>query len=608
MELGVCYYPEQWPQGQWADDAKAMVAAGLGHVRIGEFAWSAYEPQRGEFQWEWLDRALESLGAAGLDVVLGTPTAAPPVWLAQERPEILAVGADGRRRPWGSRRHTCPTSAAYREESRRIVAALVDRYGAHPAVTGWQVDNEPGSHDSARCWCEECQAAFVHWLADRYGTVERLNQAWGTVFWSGTYPSFEAVRLPRSTTAPHSPSLLLAHRRFSSQQAISFIAAQYPLIRQGAPGRDVTTNLHLGELHVDARPVARLGGIAAVGNYPHATSGGAETPFLLDLAAGLAGPQGRMWVMEQQSGPIHWSDTNPFVPPGQLRVWAWQAAMHGAERVLFFRWRAARHGQEQYHSGLLRHDGSVDRGLVEVEELAAGLATAGPGVLAPAARRVALLHAYDDAWALEIDPHGSGLSHRSLQLAAYQAARRLGEEVAIVEAGADLTAFEVVLAPGLHLSTPARLEALATALDAGAVVILGPRSLVKDEDNAWCADALPAGMSRRLGARVGEFGNAAPNTTVAEYAVAAGPWVEVLEVDGAEVLARYGGGTHLDGGPAAVRRNGLVYAGFSSAAAWTALLAAVLEQPAQPPHLERFRRPGGVVEIDHHRLAVTLTS
>lgn len=613
MRLGVCWYPEQEPEAGWAADVAAMADTGLELVRIGEFAWSAYEPATERWDWGWLDRALELLGGAGLSVVLGTPTATPPVWLLRERPELLSVGPDGRRRAYGSRRHTCPTVAAGRQEARRVTTALARRYGGHPAVVAWQVDNEPGNHDSARCWCDACAAAFPAWLAARYGTVEALNAAWGTAFWSQTYPSFHAVALPVPAMTDHNPALELAHRRFATAQVSAGLAEQRAVLTGASPGRDVFTNLYLGDLYVDAREVARPTGLAAFDNYPHGTSGPEETAYILDLARGLSGRDGRVWIAEQQPGPVNWTPQNPPVPPGQVRAWGWQAAMHGVEALLLFRWRAARFGQEIEHAGLLRHDGTPARGLAEARALAADLVTLAPLLAGGPRAEVALLHAYDDAWLIEIDPHRRGLTHRDLVLPAHTAARRLGFEVDVVAPTEDLTGYAYVLAPGLCLATPERLAALESALDTGATVILGPRSLVRDADGAAPTEPVPAGLSARLGARVAEglsnsaWPQGADPVTLAEDRVPAGPWIDVFEPGpDAEVLARYGGGTYLDGAPAAVRRGGLVAVGCSSAEGWLAVLARVTGRDPLPPGAEHAVRGADRVVLDHRALRLTV--
>ncbi len=599
MRFGVCYYPEQWPEARWAADARQMAEAGLDLVRIGEFAWSTFEPERGRFEWDWLDRATDVLADAGLAVVMCTPTATPPVWLARERPEILSVGPDGRRRAYGSRRHTCVTSEAYREEAERIVAALGDRYGRHPAIVAWQVDNETGNHDSARCWCGECQAAFTAWLERRFGTIDALNEAWGTAFWSQTYPDFEAVRLPVPAMTTHHPALRLAHLRFASEQTLDFVAVQFAVLRERVgDGVDLTTNFYCEDLAVDQRAAARLTGLAAIDSYPHGPDDPTVTAYHLDLARGATG---RAWIMEQQAGPINWTPRNPPVPDGQVRLWTWQAALHGIEAVLYFRWRAARFGQEMYHSGLLRQDGSPTAAVAEIAATIRELRLDPPP---PPKPRVALLHSYDDVWAIDVNPHQAGLTHRALHLPAYAAAGRLGLDVAIVAPTDDLTGYELVLAPALHIATPQRLAALEQAMAAGARVVLGPRSLVVDAESAWSDQPLPAGLAERLGARVVEHLSQTLPVTVEPWGTAAGPWTDVLEVGGADVLATYGGGTHLDGRPAAVAGGGLIYAGFSDAAAWTALLAELRGEEPEPAGVEVFRRGDAEYRLDHDALTV----
>jgi beta-galactosidase len=514
--------------------------------------------------------------------------------------------SDGRRRQAGSRRHTCPTSRAYREESARVVTELASRYGSTAAVTTWQVDNEPGNHDSTRCWCEQCATAFRGWLSDRYGTVEALNAAWGTVFWSQVWPSFDAVELPRATVTAHNPSLELAHRRFASDQVTDALREQVVLLRQLSPGRRLLTNHYLGDAVLDCREIGRLTGTVGHDNYPHGAVGPYDVGFRHDLCRGLA-DGAAPWVVEQQPGPVNWTPTNPPVPPGQVRLWGWQAALHGVDTLLFFRWRAGRFGQEQYHAGLLRHDASPDRGLEEAVQLGRELRDAAPELLVRPAARTALTYSYDDAWAIEIDPHLTGLTHRELVLAAHEAAARCGQDVDVVDPEGDLTGYAYVLAPALHLCTPRRLAALEAALDAGATVVLGPRSLVKDRDDVWLDEPLPGGLASRLGARVADTLTEPTGTVqVAPYAVIAGPWTDVYEVlaDDVEVLATYDGGW-LTGRPAAVRCGGLVAAGFASGPAWTQLLSSMLGVQPAPSGVEVFRRGSARIRIDWRDLTMT---
>lgn len=608
MRFGVCYYPEQWPEDRWVTDIRMMSELGLDLVRLAEFAWSTLEPERSRYEFDWLDRVIDAVAGEGMRVVMCTPTATPPVWLMRERPDVLMVGSDGRRRPYGSRRHTCMTSAAYRDESERIVGAMVSRYGSNPTVVTWQVDNETGNHDSARCWCDECQAAFSRWLEHRFGSIDDLNEAWGTSFWSMTYPDFESVRLPVPTMTTHHPALRLAHAKFASDQTIDYLEQQFSQIRRAVPDEvEITTNFYSEDTAVDQRAAARLSGVAAMDNYPHGPQNPMVTAYHLDLTRWAGGQTGSAWVMEQQAGPVNWTAHNPEVPAGQVRVWTWQAAMHGYDAVVYFRWRAARFAQEMYHSGLLRHDGSPTGAVAEIESAMQEIRSF--DFAPPPEPSVALLHSYKDVWAIEINPHRQGLTHRSMQMDAYTAARRLGFEVAIVDSMDDLSRYEWVLAPVVHISTPERIEALTEALDSGVNVVLGPRSMVIDRENAWSDQPLPAGMTDQLGARVVETLSQDGAVTIDPWGSKAGLWTDVLEASEAEVLATYSGGTFLDGRPAAVRNGRLVYAGFSNVASWTRLLGELTGRHWGPTHIETFVRTdaAGVthtVTIDHTSLDV----
>ena len=617
MKLGVAWYPEQHPAERWPDDVRRMAEVGLELVRVGDFAWSSLEPERGRFAWDWLDRAIDLAAEAGLRVVLATPTAAPPIWLALERPEILSVAQDGTPRAYGTRRFTCPVQPAYRDESRRIVSALVERYGEHPAVTAWQLDNEPGHHGSVWCWCDACEAAFHDWLRERYGTIDRLNEAWGAVFWSGTYPSFDAVRLPRPSPARHSPALLMAHRRFASDQVIDAIAEQHAIVEAGAPGRSIFSNLPTREAYVDPRAVARLLGGAAIDLYPTGLGGPDEVALVLDLARAHTG---RAWIMEHQPGPINWTPARDAVPPGAVRTWALGAALHGIEALLFFSWRPSRSGSEQYHAGLLRHDGSPDRALAEVADVAAALRTAArtrPELLDRPSPAVAVLWSMDDEWAIGLEPHRSGLTHRVLVGAAYAAVRRLGLEADVVAPEDDLTGYTAVIAPALQIATHERVGRLRAALNAGAIVAIGPRALVKDVEDCTVEAAHPAGLVELLGARVVDSHAAGPAVTVEPFGVTAGPWIEVTQAiatDGAadgrapEVLARFGGRDFPAGLPAVVRCGALVHVGVSSPEAWAAVLELLLRDRLALTHVpagtERFVRGAHSVALDYREMSV----
>ncbi len=231
-DLGVCYYPEQWPREKWEQDASEMVALGLTWVRIAEFSWAKIEPESGRYDWQWLDEAVRVLGEAGLKVILCTPTAAPPKWLIDRYPDILPVDETGTTRKFGARRHYCFSSPRYRLESARITEAIARRYGQNPFVHAWQTDNEYGDHDTIYSYSEAALAAFRDWLSKRYGTISEMNRAWGNNFWSMTYSDFSQIELPNNLVDEPTPTHLVDFIRFSSDQVRAFNKAQVDLLRR----------------------------------------------------------------------------------------------------------------------------------------------------------------------------------------------------------------------------------------------------------------------------------------------------------------------------------------------------------------------------------------
>ncbi len=507
--LGCCYYPEHWPEAQWADDAARMADLGLTWVRIGEFAWSRIEPEPGDLRLEWLDRAIETLGAAGLRVVLGTPTATPPRWVIDKHPDMLAVDAKGRPRGFGSRRHYCFSHEGYLDECRRIVGVLAQRYGPNPHVAAWQTDNEYGCHDTVLSYSGPARQAFRSWLRGQFpgqgnaGDIDALNRAWGNVFWSMEYRTFDEIDLPALTVTEPNPAHAHAFRRFSSDQVTRFNRAQTEIIRQhtDAPiahnymGRvtefdHFATGADLDIASWDSYPLGFLEdrvGADPARQRAYAHQGDPDfQAFHHDLYRGVAGmaPQARegadgpprFWVMEQQPGPVNWAPYNPAPLHGMVRLWTWEAFAHGAEAVLYFRWRQAPFAQEQLHAGLLRPDSVEADGFHEAAEVARELADARE--ISATQAPVALIFDYDADWAWTVQPQGQGLSYFALVFDHYRALRRAGLSVDILPPTArDFSGHRVVLAPGLmHMS-----DALKTALaEADAQVLIGPRSAARD--------------------------------------------------------------------------------------------------------------------------------
>ncbi len=510
--VGVCYFPEHWPQERWETDVEQMVEAGIDVVRMGEFSWGRIEPERGAFDFEWLDTAVSLFDDAGIDVVLCTPTATPPKWLIDAHPEILQAEPDGTIREFGSRRHYCFNSTVYREETERIVRKMAERYADAEAVVGWQADNEYGCHDTIRCYCSDCASAFREWCRERYGTVDALNGAWGTAFWSQQHAAFAELDPPGHTVADHHPSRRLAYARFASESVASYNRLQTELLR-GINDEWFVTHNFMGHFEtLDAFEVGEDLDFATWDSYPTGFAQFREpstvthnrlragdpdqVSFNHDLYRGPAG----FWVMEQQPGDVNWPPRCPQPGEGAMRLWAHQAVAHGANVVSYFRWRRCRQGQEQYHAGLRKHDGSADRGYDDAARAAAEFDSLGH--LNPVDPDVAVCVSYDDLWAVSEQPHAPEFEYWRLVDSFYRALRARGRQADIVEADADLSRYAAVVAPTLHLadeSLAARFEAYAAD---GGHLLVGPRTGYKLPDNRLQPDLAPGPFVDLVGGTV----------------------------------------------------------------------------------------------------------
>ncbi|MEM9970136.1 MAG: beta-galactosidase [Pseudomonadota bacterium] len=580
--LGVCYYPEHWDEAIWAEDARRMAELGLTWVRIGEFAWSRLEPEPGTYDFDWLDRAIEALGAAGLKVVLGTPTATPPRWMLDRLPDMLAVDAEGRPRTFGSRRHYCFSHLGYREACKRIARALGERYGRHPHVAAWQIDNEYGCHETTLSYSDAARDGFREWLSGRYQSIDALNRAWGNVFWSMEYASFDEVDLPNLTVTEPNPSHVLDFKRFSSDQVVAFNRAQADVLR-GLTDAPLAHNYMGRELSFDHFKVGDDLDIASWDSYPIGflsdrleAADADKTAYLRqgdpdnqafhhDLYRAVG--RGRWWVMEQQPGPVNWAPWNTAPLPGMARLWAWEAFAHGAEAVCYFRWRQAPFAQEQHHAGLLRPDSAPAPAFGEAAEVAHEIATFGP--LEPARAPVALVFDYEADWVIGTQPQGADFSYFRLVLDAFRALRRAGWSVDIVGPDGSLDGYKLVLAPGLAIM-PDALKARLVAC--GAEVIVGPRSGAKTVDG-HIPVPLPPAMPG-LDATVALVESLPPASTVPlEGGGAFVHWFEHLEGE-AEVTIRT-----EDGRPAAMATGRVTYlGGWPDRAGWDTLLTPVAKR------------------------------
>ena len=548
MKIGVAYYPEHWPESRWPVDAKLIKQLRIDVVRVGEFAWSRLEPKRERFEMDWLHKAVKVLTKAGLQVILCTPTAAPPPWLFHRHPDIVPMDREGRRWDAGSRRHACLNNPAYQKYARRIAAELAKEFGGDRNVYAWQVDNELGCHGSGRCYCRDCEQAFRQWLKGRYGSVERLNKKWGTVFWSQHFNDWYEIPAPKHAPAGSHPSLILDYSRFISATYRDFLKLQAGIIKASAGGNCIVTTNGIG-LHLDQIDQFSLGAfqdVASVDNYPVEEGSLDVTALNLDLTR--SAKRRPFWVLEQQAGATLIGGVHSQPRPGQLRLWAFQAAARGAELINFFRWRTCSSAQEMHWYGLLDADGTPRRRFEELRHAISELkekASLWEGRLPDA--RVALVLDYQSHWALGDGSLGLEIDYVGHFRTMYRLLRRMGVQVDIVPPQGDLNGYDALVMPMPFMCSAETVRRVEVHVADGAAVLVTAPAGYRTAVNTTVTAPVPAELGELLGVEVSEhdiLGAAGLNSVRFggkgnQPAFDCDRFCCVLELRGAEPLATY---------------------------------------------------------------------
>lgn len=593
--LGVCYYPEHWPETMWEDDARRMSELGISTVRIGEFAWSRLEPSPGVYRLDWMEQAINILHDNGLEVIVGTPTATPPRWVVDRHPEIVPVNRNGKSQTFGSRRHYTFAHRGYLEECKRIVTVLAKRFGDHPAVIGWQTDNEYGCHDTTRSFSSVDRVEFQNWLAAKYQSPDVLNRAWGNVFWSMEISAFNEIELPSTTVTEANPAHWMDFYRFASAMVVRFNKVQVDILRKYAPGRDLIHNFMGRTLEFDHFNVASDLDVSAWDSYPLGfLEDRSDQPDAWKQAYSKAGDpdfqafhhdlyratsSGRMWVMEQQPGPVNWAPQNPAPKAGMVRLWSWEAIAHGAEVVSYFRWRQAPFAQEQMHSGLLRPDNILAEGGVEAAEIAKELELVGG--LSNSDAEIAILFDYQSAWAWQIQPQGSEFDYFRLVFDFYRCLRQLGYSIDFISLDAqDWNRYKLILAPGLFSwgnNTREQIEAFE------GTIFVGPRSGSKTE-KFTIPDSLPPDLPAEiLDLKISRVESLRSDCPVAvQNGGSFQYWREHAEVENQALIVERG----EDGYPAVIRQGDRYYVcGWPDQEMLLRMLGSVGAEIGLPPRL-----------------------
>lgn len=592
ITLGCDYNPEQWSEAVWLDDIALMTELGVDLVAINIFGWAQLQPTPGAFDFARLDRIVELLHAAGIRINLGTGTSSPPPWLARLHPETLPQAADGTIAWPGGRQAWCPSSPVFREKALALVTAMAERYGDHPAIALWHVSNELGCHN-AHCYCDVSAAAFRTWLQRRYPTLEDLNEAWGTSFWSQRVGDWADVLPPRSTRSAGNPAQALDFKRFSSDALLDYYRAETAVLRARTTA-PITTNLMV-TAHISSQDYFSWAGdldVIANDHYlDHRLADPlAELAFSADLTRGLAG--GDPWMlMETSTSAVSWQPVNHAKRDGELLRTALGHVARGADSICFFQWRASRRGAEKFHSALLPHGGTAGAGWAVSRELSALLDRLTPLVGSRVVARAAIVFSWPAWWAAEGDSQPSSLLRYLPEAHRYhRALRSLGVTADILPPGAPLDSYGLVIVPTLYTATDADVAAIAEAADRGATVLVTPFSGIVDETDGIHAEGYPGPFRDLLGLAIDEFrpladGEAVGLTTGARGSI----WSESIRLRNAESIAAFADGPAA-GSPALTRR------AVGAGSAW--YVATMLDDEGLTQLLSRLCADAGIPTID----------
>ena len=489
MWLGVDYYPEQWDAELMEQDLDTIVELGCNVIRIAEFSWHLMEKKEGQYDFSFFDRVIEKAKERNLKVIMGTPTATIPAWLAKKHPDILSEFEGGKKRAFGGRHVYCFNSPHMYTYSEKIIRELVEHYKDEESIVAWQIDNEIGHEGSDVCYCENCQKAFQNYLSKKFaGDIDALNETYGTTFWSQEYNDFDEIPTPTETITTHNPALRQDWERFRSQSIVDFMAFQADLIKKIAPDAVVMHDFPGGGLgkHVDYSKVAKTLDQVAYNNYP--VWGGQKEPiapheiaFALDYIRGLKGEN--FWITEAIMG-AQGHDVTGFLPrPNQAKMWSYQSMAHGADSLMYFRYRGATKGAEQFCYGVIDADNVKRRKFYEVQSFFHDIAKYKEAMEAPVKNEVAIVYDYDSLASFRIQRQSILLDPAAEMQKFYKAFYDQNVGVDVIPEDRDFSSYKVVILPQMIITKPEMEEKVASFVKNGGTVIVTYRHAVKNADN-----------------------------------------------------------------------------------------------------------------------------
>lgn len=568
MYFGADYYPEHWvypyagtpenPEGRWEQDAQLMFAAGINVVRMGEFSWGLIEPREKQFDFGWLKRAMNVMGKAGIKVVLGTPTAAPPLWLTKKHPEILPLDDHGLHRHPGTRRAYCLNSDIYWDYCKKIIRAMVEALGDHPNLIAWQIDNGIGGHDTESSFNEESRRDWIAWLKAKYETLNRLNDLMGTRFWGQVANDWAEVPMPMAAPTMHNPALVTDWRRFSSDTCVAFAKMQADLLRELAPKTPVTTNLRGLDRKFDHFDLAGVVDFVSVISNAAVKAKSAENACEIDMLRSLKKTEIRtpdgdcgFWVIEQKAAQVNWQDVNSKLRPGVVRLFSYQMISRGASGIFYFFWRQPRIGTEKFYGGVLSHDGQPHgRTYKEISQIGDEIKRLAPILKdTRVVAEVCILYSHDNEWTLQqpLQPNKHFGLRDHIQLF-YNSLHDRNIPVDFARPTEDLSRYKLVIAPSLHLLAGGEADLLKLYVQNGGTLVATFNTGLVDEHCVAPDSGYPHDLTDLFGMEVMEFDPIPPTEDNHLNFKGAFPtshlhparlWCDLIEPKECQILAAY---------------------------------------------------------------------
>lgn len=553
------YNPEQFPREIWEEDMRLFQIAGIDIATVNVFSWSLNQPDEETFRFEWLDEVMNKLEANGVRVCMGTGTAAHPAWMARKYPDILTVTSDGKKRKYGRRHNSCPNSPTFRHYAKVLATKLAERYKDHPALLLWHVNNEIG----IRCHCDNCEKAFRVWLKRRYGTLEKLNQAWYTRFWGHTFYHWDDIVIPSGLSEGLSggnsdqtafQGITLDFFRFNSDSWLECYLIEYQAIKEVIPDAIVTTNFQGNGTYkpLDYFKWAPYLDIAALDIYPENHTPETYMALRYDLMRGIKDGAPFM-LMEQSPGVINWKSVNPMKRPSVMRIRSYQAIARGAESIMFFQLRRSLGAYEKFHGAVIDHAGHENtRVFRECAQLGSELKQLGSLLMDSQTKsRIGILFDWDNWWAVELGGGPSAYIKYLDQIQTYYDALYANRySVDFLHVNSNFDAYDIVLSPLLYMVKPGLAEKLEKYVENGGTWVTTFYSGIVNESDLVTPGGYPGELRKLLGVWVEEIDALFPeqrNAIVMQHKLGAlegsyecGLVCEVVHPEGAEPIAVFG--------------------------------------------------------------------